>query len=349
MGDFLRQLIATTFVFLEGLLLPLEVFLLLMFKSSPLAYASEQMAVHHFPNVAAQSLDTNSAPTHALPSKKSDSCLEASPPTSTSALPLLRRTMTWEEKYAHYAKDMGSSTRSMWSEPSAEKIQVRGPKYLKDGVKVPAGLGLGKLLHVDVWSETPERPGRQDHIARIDLARPNSILRYFQEERPDDTIFVLNFQVPGPPFVHVVCYWVLAAETVHSNAPFLRLWKQFRGAIDTGNHTFCNARMKLIPAIADGPWLVKATVPQKPAIIGNKLTQRYFAGTNYVEVAMDIASSTIAANIVGLCRGYSKQLVVDLHLTLQGDVEEELPERIFGSVQLAHLDFTQGEAIPLPL
>jgi hypothetical protein len=38
---------------------------------------------------------------------------------------------------------------------------------------------------------------------------------------------------------------------------------------------FRNQRFKLIPRIVDGPWVVKASIPQKPALLGQKLTQRY--------------------------------------------------------------------------
>jgi hypothetical protein len=37
---------------------------------------------------------------------------------------------------------------------------------------------------------------------------------------------------------------------------------------------FRNQRFKLIPRIVDGPWVVKASIPQKPALLGQKLTQR---------------------------------------------------------------------------
>ncbi|KAF0727351.1 hypothetical protein Ae201684P_012044 [Aphanomyces euteiches] len=323
MTAFIERLIQTSIVFLEGLLLPLEVLLLLLFKSKPLACTVEQTAVHHYNNVPVQPQPI----VHA----KSDSCLAPSRP--------LRRTMTWEEKYAQVFQ---SKTRKMWSEPRGDEILVRGPKYMTDRTKIPAGKSVGTLVHVDVWNETKTRRGRQDHIAQADSTRAKSLVQFFAENKPDDILLVLNFQVPGTPFVHVVCYWLLPGGELTS----LNVWTQFIAAIDSQDVTWCNNRFKLIPVIVDGPWLVKATVPQKPALIGNKLTQRYFRGANYVEIDMDINSSTIAANIVGLCRGYSKQLVVDLHLTLQGEKnDDELPERILGSVQLSHLDFACSQAI----
>ncbi|RHY28094.1 hypothetical protein DYB32_006263 [Aphanomyces invadans] len=329
---------------MEGLLLPLEVFLLLLFKSTPLAFTTDQSAVHHFPLVT--STATMDHASTASRRRKSDSCMEAcAPEPMTSALPRLRHAMTWEEKYALHVTQLRSNTTSMWSEPSAAPVLVRGPTYVKDSTKMPAGPSLGRLVHVDVWKGTRARPGRIDHIALVDLDRPNSILRYFQHEHPSDKVFVLNFQVPGTPFAHVVCYWLVSSADVAQHPPFSRLWAQFQDAIHANTPAFCNAHLKLIPALVTAPWVVKAMVPQKPALVGNKLTQRYVCGPNYIEVDMDIPSSTIAANIVGLCRGYSNQLDVDVHLTLQGDTEADLPEKIFASVRLSKLDFAHAEDI----
>eukprot|EP00640_Fibrocapsa_japonica_P008319 CAMPEP_0113945834 /NCGR_PEP_ID=MMETSP1339-20121228/52230_1 /TAXON_ID=94617 /ORGANISM="Fibrocapsa japonica" /LENGTH=75 /DNA_ID=CAMNT_0000951643 /DNA_START=16 /DNA_END=243 /DNA_ORIENTATION=- /assembly_acc=CAM_ASM_000762 len=65
---------------------------------------------------------------------------------------------------------------------------------------------------------------------------------------------------------------------------------------------------------------------------------RYFAGASYCEVCMDIASSVVAANIVSLCRGYAKFLVVDMAVTLEGHCEEELPEKILSCCRITNLD-----------
>ncbi len=115
--------------------------------------------------------------------------------------------------------------------------------------------------------------------------------------------------MPGTPFMHVVCYWLLTEDSLldDQNKSFAKLWKSFSGSTDGEDklqkHAFQNARFKLIPAIVDGPWLVRTAVPNRPALTGNKLTQRYFMGPNYMEVDMDIQSSAIAASTVALCRG----------------------------------------------
>lgn len=42
-------------------------------------------------------------------------------------------------------------------------------------------------------------------------------------------------------------------------------------------------RFKLIPSIVSGPFIVRKAVGNKPALLGRKVTQRYFRGPGYVE------------------------------------------------------------------
>ncbi|EQC34827.1 hypothetical protein SDRG_07631 [Saprolegnia diclina VS20] len=308
-------------IFLEGLLLPCETLLALLVCS----LSSAAPAIRHY------------APTN-MGTKTN---AETLPATLTTALPRLHVRSPEETKQCQARLPM----LDLFSEPSSSETLVRGLSYTIDGKKVRAGDCLGTLLHVDMWKATDEMPGRQDHIAELDLRRPQSLLASSAKAHPDDTIFIVNLQVPGTPFVHVVSYWRLPAEGLSGDTKFAGLFSQFQSN-EPEAQAFQDARFKLVPTIVDGPWLIKAAVPQKPAITGSKLTQRYFVGRNYVEVDMDIGSSAIASNIVSLCRGYAERLVVDLSLTLQGNSEAELPERIFGSVRFSHLDLALATAIP---
>jgi hypothetical protein len=99
-----------------------------------------------------------------------------------------------------------------------------------------------------------------------------------------------------------------------------------------------NTRFKLTPRIVDGPWVVKAAVPTQPAILGQKVVIRYFRGNGYVEADIHVGSSIIASQVVGILRGYAKHFVSEVGVTLQGEGEEELPEKLFASILLVHPD-----------
>ena len=79
-------------------------------------------------------------------------------------------------------------------------------------------------------------------------------------------------------------------------------------------------------------------VKSTPVILGQKVAQRYFRGENYLEIDVHVGSSLVAANIVGLCRGYATQFSTNMALVIQGESEDELPEKLLASVCLQKID-----------
>lgn len=57
-----------------------------------------------------------------------------------------------------------------------------------------------------------------------------------------------------------------------------------------------------------------------------------------MEIDAHVGSSVIATKIVGLCRGYAKQFICNLGVVIQGESEEELPERMFCTLSMNKLD-----------
>jgi hypothetical protein len=72
--------------------------------------------------------------------------------------------------------------------------------------------------------------------------------------------------------------------------------------------------------------------------MGNKLTQEYFhdAELNYMEVDVDVGSSSVAGGILKVTTGYAAGLVLDLNFLLEGQSEAELPEKMIGGVRLIY-------------
>ncbi len=86
-------------------------------------------------------------------------------------------------------------------------------------------------------------------------------------------------------------------------------------------------------------------------------------GDNYFELCVDVGSSSVARNVVGLAIGYSKTIVVDMGLCLQvssiffhaqifcswyfiqGNEEDELPEVIFGACTCVNVDATLAKKL----
>jgi hypothetical protein len=124
-----------------------------------------------------------------------------------------------------------------------------------------------------------------------------------------------------------------------AGAKLLQEWMKGDGAAANAQR---NKILKMIPRIAKGPWLVKKAVGTTPVLLGQKLTTKYHRGGNYFEIDIDISSDTVARSVTGLVVGAITSLVVDWCILLEGKSEEQLPERILGSVRFDHLDLKFG-------
>jgi hypothetical protein len=223
--------------------------------------------------------------------------------------------------------------RKMWSEPDASDVLVRGKTYMDDQVKVPAGKAVGQLLHVDLFKfATAEE---RHHLAMREETRPNSVLAYCREKYPASRVFLVNIELPNADNLSLVVYWLLPPAEQDDAAAFHRLLDRF---CDEGDDEFRNSRFKLIPNLVEGPWILQSLVPNRPALTGTKLTQRYFRRSNYFELDLDVASSTTAQYIGSMCQSWASYLQMHLYLTIQGENEDELQERILGGVDVSYLN-----------
>nr|GMD82825.1 Protein ENHANCED DISEASE RESISTANCE 2 [Ipomoea batatas] len=101
-----------------------------------------------------------------------------------------------------------------------------------------------------------------------------------------------------------------------------------------GTDTFRDSRFKLIPSIIEGHWMVKRAVGTKACLLGKAVKCYYVREDNFLEIDVDIGSSSVARSVIGLVLGYAASLVVDLAILLEGKEESELPEEILGTVRL---------------
>lgn len=241
-----------------------------------------------------------------------------------------------DEPFAVHSRDI----RGMWSEPDTTEVLVRGLSYLEDQVKVPAGKAVGRLLHVDMW--TTKTPEGRHHIAMREETRPDSVLRHCTDKFPDSLVFIVNVELPNADNVSVVAYWLLPPTSASEASPFLKLVDRFcNGESDK----FRDQRFKLVPNLIDGPWILQQVMPNRPAITGTKLTQHYFRRSNYFELDLDVSSSTTAQYVGGLAQSWASYLEMDLYLTIQGEAEDELPEKILGGLAFKQLNLDLAQPL----
>jgi hypothetical protein len=149
----------------------------------------------------------------------------------------------------------------------------------------------------------------------------------------------LYFEIPDNLVCHLNPESNVAVDSSLSPAERnLAAWLQ-------GDADYRNERLKLIPYVAEGPWVVRNIVTGRPTIIGKKLPVTYDLSLGTVAEAplltatLDIGSgSATAKRIVSVCRRYMSALTVDVGFVIQGEVESELPEQMLGSIRVHHAD-----------
>jgi len=179
-----------------------------------------------------------------------------------------------------------------WSEADPAQLQIRGPDYLRDRKKIPAGDFMFKLVHNEVFSHH-ESEGKIDHWA----SRPDCYLRKLPNR--DDFYIVVNWQVPGSPMVNWISYFKdkRLMENLNSEAKEASCVAVFNRTLERfldGNDNYRHERFKMIPRVVEGNWVVRKGVGTTPAILGTKLHQSYYEEQNYFEIDVDVGSSKVA-------------------------------------------------------
>ncbi|KAK9822326.1 hypothetical protein WJX74_007890 [Apatococcus lobatus] len=257
--------------------------------------------------------------------------------------------------------DPGLLDPVFYSCPGNGGFKIRGANYLKDKRKVAASEPQFRLASVHLV-EVPQ--------PTFDIAR---LLPNIRDPKADLT-FVLQLMVPGPPHLALTIAWsgslpaghpamapqdlipaamagaacaaangaaATAAEPACNKAPaspFSQLLTRFLEGqgeeADRRRHT----GFKLIPSVVQASWIIKQAVGQKPVLLGQKLTTKYFRGPGYFEVDVDVGSSRSAAAAVSLVSGATKSMVIDMAVLFEGQTPEQLPENLLGTVRFSHLD-----------
>jgi hypothetical protein len=223
---------------------------------------------------------------------------------------------------------------SCWSSPTENSIfRVRGKNYLEDRIKIPSGPSPFKCRGVDVWlTDNPER-----HIAR----HPSVLNGKLHEE---DT-FMVNFLLP---FGNFVSYFTVPPLSEFPDK-LATVWSKFV----RGDQQYRDKRLKLLPVVMDGPWIVKAAVGNgtAPALLGKVIPLQYFFqepkdGKAVYEVDVIITASSIAKGILSVVKGHTKSLTIAFAFIIEAAEQEELPETVLCAFQVHQLHLEDCPHLP---
>ncbi|AED95268.1 Pleckstrin homology (PH) domain-containing protein / lipid-binding START domain-containing protein [Arabidopsis thaliana] len=218
--------------------------------------------------------------------------------------------------------DDNENARNCWRISDGNNFKVRGKSFCDDKRKIPAGKHLMDLVAVDWFKDTK----RMDHVVR----RKGCAAQVAAEKGLFST--VVNVQVPGSTHYSMVFYFV-TKELVPGS-----LFQRF---VD-GDDEFRNSRLKLIPLVPKGSWIVRQSVGSTPCLLGKAVDCNYIRGPTYLEIDVDIGSSTVANGVLGLVIGVITSLVVEMAFLVQANTPEELPERLIGAVRVSHVELSSA-------
>ncbi|GFP82850.1 protein enhanced disease resistance 2 [Phtheirospermum japonicum] len=222
-------------------------------------------------------------------------------------------------------KDSTFNMPCSWSAADPSLFLIRGDNYLTDNLKVKAKGTLLQMVGAD-WLRSDKR---EDDLA----GRYGSIVQRYAARGAPEFFFVINIQVPGSSTHNLALYYML--KTPLEETPLLERFVN-------GDDAFRNSRFKLIPYISKGSWIVKQSVGKKSCLVGQALEVNYFRGKNYLELGIDVGSSTVARGVVSLVLGYLNNLVIEMAFLIQGNTAEELPEFLLGTCRLNYLDASKS-------
>jgi hypothetical protein len=163
----------------------------------------------------------------------------------------------------------------------------------------------------------------------------------------DEDTFLVNFLLP---FGNFVAYF--AIPPLHKFPKKLRgVWTKFL----KGDQQYRDARLKLLPIVVDGPWIVKAAVGPggtAPALLGKVIPLQYFfrdpdkKRKGVYEVDVIITASTIAKGILSVVKGHTKALTIAFAFIIEASEQEELPETVLCSFQVHSLHLEDCPLLP---
>jgi Protein ENHANCED DISEASE RESISTANCE 2, C-terminal len=224
--------------------------------------------------------------------------------------------------------------QSCWSIPSSDIFYVRGPSYLEDKVKIPSDPGPLTCRGVDVWlTDNPVR-----HIAR----HPSVLGGKLKEQGT----FLVNFLLP---FGNFVSYFSI--PPLHEFPSKLRaVWTSFL----SGDQQYRDARLKLLPVVIDGPWIVKTAVGggKSPALLGKVIPLQYYFrdpdehSKGVYEVDVIITASKIAKGILSVVKGHTRSVSIAFALIIEASQADELPETVLCSFQVHSLHLEDCPRLP---
>ncbi|XAR52363.1 hypothetical protein NMG60_11020394 [Bertholletia excelsa] len=224
-------------------------------------------------------------------------------------------------------KDPTCGMPCTWTTADPSTFLIRGESYLQDRRKIKAKGTLMQLVAAD-WIKSDKR---EDDLG----SRRGGIVQKYAALGGPEFFFIVNLQIPGSSMLSLAFYFM--TKTPLEKIPLLERFVH-------GDDSYRNSRFKLIPYISKGSWIVKQSVGKKACLLGRAIEINYHQGSNYLELGVDVGSSTVARGVSNLVQGYFNNLVAELAFLIQANTQDELPETLLGTCRVNQLDVSKAVA-----
>ena len=242
-----------------------------------------------------------------------------------------------------------------WADAAAESFAVRGEDFLRSRAKVPSAAAAAKLVLVELQARDVAAGPFRPHALRDRRVRDaaGARARSVASAAPDALLVALCFALPkvvAGQYHRLVVAWALPSRaSLRAESPgaanALRALLE-DAETDPGKAA---ARLKLVPrldALASRADLKARLLAARarPCLLSTAASEtHFFTGTArrrrrwkvpYVEVDADVSGSSLAKFFCSR----APRACATLALVVQGNADDELPERVLGTVQVRYPD-----------
>lgn len=172
---------------------------------------------------------------------------------------------------------------------------------------------------------------KTDTYVSFDKSRGYTLKNSLVHTENNEFVFGINFLVSDIPY-DVPCNNTKYSQKLNSYIMYFKCDKEKLTSDKVLCDFFTNNKItdktrndlfKLIPIVIEGNMMVKMATKDVPCLIGNKLLTQYVLDDNYLEINLNLTSSSLAVNILGLVFAFSDNTIMDLGFCLRNDKSDD--------------------------
>ena len=219
-----------------------------------------------------------------------------------------------------------------WCHPDTSRVMLRGKGYMSNNRKVKCDKEcIFEALDLSIYAEDSGRRKMTNVASNI----PD--IKSLLENNSDSWFLIITWILPAHPHLSVVMIFRKRTDRVETAAD--RLLSEFI----KGTNSFRKERFKFIPYIQRCPQIIRKGITlvggERPTLLCKKITSKFFHGSNYLEIDVNISSSSTARGLSNLMLPTMKNVSILFAFTLEGRNEDELPEELLGAISVINVDF----------